>query len=103
MCCHVWNRSCRCSTPWSSPRIAVLPTGDEHARDVPTPVEPLPNERLIDCCVAAVLHQIIEPSPVLIHRLPRVIPWPLIVRQTSSRCHVSLGWEHRRRRSSAYG
>ena len=55
--------------------IAFQPIGDEHARDVPAPLEQLPKELLGRCFIATALHENIEHSPVLSHGPPEIMPF----------------------------
>lgn len=71
--------------------IAVQPTSDDHSRDVPTPAEQLPEERLGGGFIAAALHEQIETSPRLIHR-PTQVMLLAVDREEDSGQVPRVGW-----------
>jgi hypothetical protein len=69
--------------------VAFQLISDDAPRHIPASFEELSKEPLLSCFVSAALYQDVEHVPLLIHRAPEIVALPLIVRKTSSRCHVS--------------
>ena len=65
--------------------------GDEHPRDGGQPFEQLAEELLCGPLIPETLDQDIEHIPLLIHRPPQMMALAVIVKYTSSICHLSPG------------
>jgi hypothetical protein len=77
--------------------IAAQLIGDDHLGYIGEPLQQLPKKCLGSSFISATLHEDVEDIPVLVDGPPEVMPFPLMLRKTSSKCHLSPNLECRRR------
>jgi hypothetical protein len=71
--------------------VALQFIRDDDARNILTPFEELAEELLRRLLIPPPLHEDVEHIPVLIDGAPEVMALTWMVRDTSSRCHLSPG------------
>jgi hypothetical protein len=76
--------------------------GDQHPKRRAPPLEEFAQEPLGGLGVPARVDQDVEDVAVGVDGPPQLLPPPLIVKNTSSRCHLSPGRGWRRRSRQAY-
>src|SRR5215207_6208754 len=64
---------------------------DHHTRHAGLPLQQLPEQALGGPLVAPALDENVEHDPILVDGSPEPMLRPLIIRHTSSRCHLSPG------------